>query len=196
MSASPGVWAGAPTAYTYQWEKCNGSGGDCKAISGATGSKLHLTPSDVGHTIAVQVTARNATGTSLPATSVGVEIIAPATRAQIRAVLAKILKPTGRNATFRRIIKNSGFTFSFAAPDAGKLTLTWSASSKHKTVVVGDAAVKLGGAGRAKFKLALTAAGRKLLRHATRLRIAATASFVPTVGLNAVHASKSFTLKR
>src|SRR5439155_16015570 len=35
LTAMPGTWDGAPSAYTYQWQKCDASGANCAAIPGA-----------------------------------------------------------------------------------------------------------------------------------------------------------------
>src|SRR5271155_1023672 len=39
LRASTGVWVGtAPISYTYQWQRCSGSGAGCAAVAGASGS--------------------------------------------------------------------------------------------------------------------------------------------------------------
>jgi hypothetical protein len=69
LKESPGVWSGAPTDLSLQWERCNVSGSGCSAIAGATGSTYMLTASDAGATIRVQETASNAAGAGPPAAS-------------------------------------------------------------------------------------------------------------------------------
>ena len=64
-----GVWANSPTSYTYQWEDCDSSGGQCAPIPGATSQSHILTASDVEHTVVVKETATNEAGVSSPATS-------------------------------------------------------------------------------------------------------------------------------
>jgi hypothetical protein len=66
LTEGHGAWTNSPTGYSYQWEDCNGP---CTAIPGATGQSYTLTASDVGHTIVVQETAMNASGSSTPASS-------------------------------------------------------------------------------------------------------------------------------
>src|SRR6185437_14337044 len=64
-------WSGTkPTSYAYEWQDCDGSGGGCVAIAGATGSTYTLVAYDQGHTIRVKVTGTSSAGsaaaTSLP----------------------------------------------------------------------------------------------------------------------------------
>ena len=69
LAESHGVWSSSPTGFTYQWERCNSTGGSCHAITGATGRAYTLAVADVGSTIRIVETASNAAGTSGPATS-------------------------------------------------------------------------------------------------------------------------------
>jgi hypothetical protein len=63
LTASPGDWSGRGINFTYQWLRCNNSGGACGSISGATSQTYKVVSADVGHTIRVQVTATNKDGT-------------------------------------------------------------------------------------------------------------------------------------
>jgi hypothetical protein len=63
VTVNPGTWSGtAPISFSYQWLRCNASGGACASISGATTSQYRLTQADVGRKIRVNVTGRNAVG--------------------------------------------------------------------------------------------------------------------------------------
>jgi len=63
LVASRGGWAHAPTAYTYQWQRCDSSGGGCLPIAGgATGTRYTVTSADVGQRLKVAVTATNSAG--------------------------------------------------------------------------------------------------------------------------------------
>lgn len=62
LTAAHGTWSGSPTSYTYQWAQCDTSGGACLAITGASGKSYRVRTADVGHTLRVTVTARNASG--------------------------------------------------------------------------------------------------------------------------------------
>jgi RHS repeat-associated protein len=66
LTAGTGLWEGAPSlSYTYQWERCNSSGGSCSNVSGATSSTYMLPSGDVGETFRVVVTASNSAGSAL-----------------------------------------------------------------------------------------------------------------------------------
>jgi hypothetical protein len=66
---SHGSWSGAPTAYAYQWARCDSSGNGCVSISGATGQSSTVTAADVGHTIRVFEDASDADGVGTTAES-------------------------------------------------------------------------------------------------------------------------------
>jgi hypothetical protein len=78
LTEEHGTWENNPTAYEYQWQLCNASGGECAPISGAADQSYVLTGADVGHTIRVQETARNAGGSSTPAVSAATAKVAAA----------------------------------------------------------------------------------------------------------------------
>ncbi len=69
LTESHGSWSGSPTAYGYQWQRCDGAGADCVAIAGASAQSYTLTNADVADTIRVQETASNAGGAGVPASS-------------------------------------------------------------------------------------------------------------------------------
>lgn len=75
LTAQPGTWSGTtPITYSYQWQSCNGNGGACNDIAGATSSSYTVTSSDATNTLRVHVTAKNADG-SASATSVPTAVI-------------------------------------------------------------------------------------------------------------------------
>src|SRR3954452_22220891 len=66
LTVNKGTWTGSGTiAFTYQWQRCAGTGGNCTDIAGATGQTYSLTAADVAHTVRVNVTAKNANGSTL-----------------------------------------------------------------------------------------------------------------------------------
>ncbi|MDQ2775354.1 MAG: S8 family serine peptidase [Acidobacteriota bacterium] len=65
VGASAGLWSGAPATFTYQWYRCNSTGTNCAIIPGATAQMYAvLANADTGSTIAVTVTASNASGSA------------------------------------------------------------------------------------------------------------------------------------
>jgi hypothetical protein len=66
LVAQNGSWDQSSLTYSYQWQRCSGS---CSSISGATGQAYTVVLADVGTSLRVLVTARNAGGETGSATS-------------------------------------------------------------------------------------------------------------------------------
>lgn len=64
LGVSDGKWSGSPLAYGFQWERCRASQEACVPIVGATNANYTPQAADVGHTLAVAVTATNAGGSA------------------------------------------------------------------------------------------------------------------------------------
>ena len=78
LTAHRGTWSGdQPITYTYQWVRCDQSGGSCANITGATSATYALKSVDVGNTLRVRVTAKNSLG-SRASTSAPTSVIAKA----------------------------------------------------------------------------------------------------------------------
>ena len=67
--------AGAPSGFTYQWQRCDAAGTSCQPIAGAVGASYVLTYDDVGHTLRVLETASGAGGAGSPASSIASGIV-------------------------------------------------------------------------------------------------------------------------
>jgi hypothetical protein len=75
LTASLGVWSGAPAAFTYQWNRCTSAGTSCVAIPGATAATYLVGTADAGSTLQLAVTGSN-TVSSSSATSVVTTVVA------------------------------------------------------------------------------------------------------------------------
>lgn len=62
LTAQNGTWSNSPTAFQYQWQRCNAGGVACTNISGAIQKTYLLTAADSGRTMRVRVTGINADG--------------------------------------------------------------------------------------------------------------------------------------
>src|SRR5215207_9934707 len=70
VTAKDGEWTGDdPTAFTYQWQSCDAAGASCGNIAGATAKIYRVATADVGKRLRVQVTAKNASGSTTVATA-------------------------------------------------------------------------------------------------------------------------------
>ncbi|HEY2180206.1 MAG TPA: hypothetical protein VGH09_00880, partial [Solirubrobacteraceae bacterium] len=69
LSANAGEWSGSePITYKYEWQLCNALGASCNDL--AEGSTLKLIASEVGSTLKLIVTAKNAAGSETATSSV------------------------------------------------------------------------------------------------------------------------------
>src|SRR5687768_4276892 len=65
LTANPGEWTGSqPIVFSYQWLRCNSGGQQCVAIPEADDRTYTVRQGDVGNTLRVRVTARNAAGSA------------------------------------------------------------------------------------------------------------------------------------
>jgi hypothetical protein len=65
LSATSGTWTSATTlSYDYQWRRCDAQGAGCANIGGADTSSYLVKKADVGDTLRVRVTAKNADGSA------------------------------------------------------------------------------------------------------------------------------------
>ncbi|HME04313.1 MAG TPA: hypothetical protein VKG38_14925, partial [Solirubrobacteraceae bacterium] len=75
LTASTGKWTENPTAFAYQWQRCEATGANCLPISTATMQTYTVTRADPNATLRVSVTASNADGTSQPAISAQTAVV-------------------------------------------------------------------------------------------------------------------------
>ncbi len=96
---SHGTWSNSPTSFTYRWKRCDRAGNHCEAIAGATARTYTLTAADVGATIRVFETARNARAEGAPAASHPTAAVDPAAPNTVLA--GETIDGTNGVATFR-----------------------------------------------------------------------------------------------
>jgi hypothetical protein len=79
LAAKDGEWTGEdPTAFTYQWQSCDGAGANCANVNGATGKVYRVATADVGRRLRVQVTAKGTTGSATAASQPTSAVVHPA----------------------------------------------------------------------------------------------------------------------
>jgi hypothetical protein len=65
LTATSGSWTSASTlSYAYQWRRCNAQGAGCSNIGGADTSSYLVKHGDIGDTMRIRVTAKNADGSA------------------------------------------------------------------------------------------------------------------------------------
>ena len=116
--------------------------------------------------------------------------------AHLRGLLGNVLVVHGRTARIRRaLLQRGGYSFTFGAPSAGRLSIAWYQVQHGHRVMVAIVNVLLHKAGNAKIELVLTRRGRILLKRAARMTLAAQGGFTP-VGQSTTSASRTITLIR
>lgn len=124
--------------------------------------------------------------------------------AQIAALLAGELTPSGKAARIAALLKRGGFAVLFRALEAGTAVIDWyelpagatlAKKARPKPVLVGAGHQTISAPGTATIKIRLTPAGKRLLKHAKTLKLTAKGIFTPA-GKTPVRATKVFVLKR
>lgn len=122
--------------------------------------------------------------------------------AQLKALLVSQLTPSGKAAKIGALLRSGGYTATFQAPEAGTVTVSWyqvpsgaKLARKAKPILVATGKLALSGAGTSQLKIKLTSAGKRLLKHAKRLKLEAEGVFVPRGGV-AVSDTKQLVLGR
>jgi hypothetical protein len=63
LTGTNGTWAFVPSAFEYQWLRCqSAAGAECAPVEGASSASYNVTRADVGSTMRLQVRARNGAG--------------------------------------------------------------------------------------------------------------------------------------
>jgi hypothetical protein len=223
-------WSTPPASYAYQWARCDSSGNHCQSISKATTQTYRLTAADVGFTIRVGESARDAEGAVTPSESEPTAVVKaqasneqqggsggggnppascckaskPTSQAQIKTLLARQLAPSGKAASISKLLEHGGLHMSFTLPEAGTLVVQWyvlppgaklAGKKASKPILVASGRATFTKAETIGVTIRLTAQGKKLLRHASKLHLEAKGTFAPK-GSAAVSVMRPFVLKR
>jgi hypothetical protein len=102
LKASTGTWTGSPTAYAYQWQRCDATGASCSAISGAASASYVTVTADQGHALRATVTASNTTGsaTAVSAPTAAVQATAQPAAALGSSLPSRLPMSSGAGGTF------------------------------------------------------------------------------------------------
>jgi virginiamycin B lyase len=119
-SGATGSWSNGPTSLSYQWERCNSAGVECKALSGAASSSYVPVEGDLEHTLRIKVTASNAEGST-----------------SASSAATSLLRPLGHVSEYS-IGTASGVT---TGPD-GSLWVTLAATNELKQMTTGGTVLK------------------------------------------------------
>jgi hypothetical protein len=146
LTAAHGVWSQSPTSYAYAWQRCAANGAGCTNIPNAASSTYTLAAADAGHTVRVEVSAHNATGTSTPvpsATTVTVTPVPAASAAPALSGVAAVHKQLSTtNGTW-----NSATSFAYAwlrcAANGTNCSVIPGATTAAYVVVAADAGHRL-----------------------------------------------------
>ncbi len=121
---------------------------------------------------------------------------------RVAALLKKALAPSGKLAKIASLTRSGSTTVTFAAPQAGSVSISWfltgarassarGAAAKRLLVAVGHKAFAKAGSGR--IAIVLTSAGKRALRGRTHATLTANGMF-RRAGASAVTVSKTFVL--
>ncbi len=195
--AAPGAWSGqGPIAYAYQWFACTAT---CASIPGATASAYMPVAADAGTPLVVVVTASNAT-THWAAASAATPPVAPPT-GQLQAALLGPLMPHDQTlAVAIGLQTRRGYRVTFPALTAGTVTVDWYLGANgplppdpRGLTLVASGSARISGPGPVSVGVRTTARGRRLIKRARSLPVAAVATLVPSQSAS-VSASATFTL--
>jgi hypothetical protein len=124
--------------------------------------------------------------------------------AQIAALLASELTPSGKAAKIAAVRKRGGFALAFRALEAGTAVVNWyqvplgarlAKKTRAKPVLVAFGRLTFPTAGTATMKIKLTAAGKRLMKRVARLKLTAMGTFTPT-SPPPITVMRTFVLKR
>jgi hypothetical protein len=180
VSAAGGTGPGGGGGTTKEESK-TGGGTTSGGTTGSTGSST---------------SGSGTTGGSGP----GAGAVVTISSSQITGALDQVLGAPGK-AAMAKFLKQGTLLLPFKAPEAGSLILQWYvlphgaklAKAKAKPILVATGTDSFSAAGTVTVHLKLSAAGKKLLKSDSNLKVTAKATFTPT-GKDAISTTKTFSL--
>ena len=115
--------AAPPSTYTYQWQRCDATGGACVAIPTAVAKTYVLAAADLGRPLRVLVTATNATGSS-SATSVPTAVIAAGAPASLIKLANGMMSVAAADVTGSERLILSSFKVNTSQPIRSRKSFT------------------------------------------------------------------------
>jgi hypothetical protein len=221
LKVTHGTWSNEPASFKEGWFRCTSATETSSCRMASAGESYTLTAADVGDFMRVVETAENVGGldpvsvssptarvvaaapppSGPPAMAASPAPVAHLSAAQLKSLLLGLLVPGGKAAKIREVLKHGGYTASLEAPAAGGLSVSWylaptgSHAASAKPVLVAAGHVNLAAAGPARLTIKLTAKGRSLLKHASKLKLTARGSLA-LHGRPAASEARPFTLRR
>ncbi len=122
--------------------------------------------------------------------------------AQVRSLLLSQLLPSGKAARLKALLKAGAFSQFLKALTAGRVTINWyqlppgaKLAKKAKPILIASGGHTFTAAGAATVKIKLTAAGKRLIKHAKKFKLTARGTFT-RAGQPPVTTTRTFTLKK
>ena len=199
LACERGIWRGKPPpSFKYAWFR------DGTQLA-ASEEKYTVEAADQGHVLSCNVTASNSEGSveeestnallvhARPGSTTPTNTGGGGTVKQVTITPGVVLASLKRQflaalerAHIKSLLKTKSFSFSFVPPTVGKLgvvlqmTVKGAHGARAKQLVVAQVSSTFTSAKKHTVKMTLTAAGRRLLRHARRINLKTTATF--TIG--------------
>jgi hypothetical protein len=105
LTTSNGAWqSSSAITYTYAWQRCDAAGAGCADIAGATANRYTAQTADIGKRLRSEVTAKNATGSSVAFSALTEVVVAENAEGQIRLANGLISVPASSVAAPQRLI--------------------------------------------------------------------------------------------
>ena len=185
---------------SYQWQRCKRT---CADIARARSRAYTLTDADANTKLRVLVTARNSAGGAKAASREAGPVFP--SDAQLKAQLRRQFTPSGEGDTIGALLNKGVDTFSFNAPAAGRVVISWyyltkggkltKPERKPRPVLIATAHRKFAKEGIVELAIKLTNTGKQILERSTSLKLTVEGSYTP-IGQSTVTATRSVALQR